>query len=115
VLAETFLALTLVTAPARLQVVADEFTLVLSRQSVQAGPALVELANLGEDSHDLRLRRTGSARTRTWTIHAVRPGRQAVLEAGLRPGRYRLWCSLADHRARGMRATLVVRAEPTRR
>ena len=31
------------------------------------------------------------------------------LRLKLIPGRYRLWCSLADHRARGMVATLVVK------
>jgi hypothetical protein len=31
------------------------------------------------------------------------------LEARLLPGRFTIWCSLADHRARGMTATLVVR------
>ena len=31
------------------------------------------------------------------------------LEARLLAGRFTLWCTLADHRARGMRATLTVR------
>lgn len=104
------LALVAAAVPARVQVAADEFHLVLSRTSVAPGPALIELANFGEDEHDLRLRRLGKPRARTWTLARVLPGEHAALEATLRPGRYRLWCSLADHRARGMRATLVVRA-----
>ena len=93
--------------PARLQVVAREFSLALSRPKLKAGPAIVELMNLGQDAHDLRLRRIGG--TRTYAIPAVQPGRHAALRTTLRAGRYRLWCSVANHRALGMRATLVVR------
>ena len=103
----TAVALMLAPAPARLQVGADEFRYSLSRQSIKAGPAIVELANFGEDEHDLRLRRVGG--TRTYRIGKVRPGGLGELEARFVPGRFRLWCSLADHSRRGMRATLVVR------
>lgn len=100
-------ALVLLTlAPARIQVSADEFSYSLSRQSIKAGPAIVQLVNYGEDEHDLRLRRTGGVRT--YRIGKVRPGGLGVLEARFRPGRFTLWCSLADHRRRGMSATLVV-------
>ena len=92
----------------RVQVVAEEFTLTPSRQHVKAGPALFELANFGEDDHDLRLRREAPG-ARTFRIPAVRPGARRELALTLKPGRYRLWCSLADHRARGMEAILVVR------
>jgi hypothetical protein len=91
----------------RVQVVAREFSLALSRSQVRAGRVSIELANFGEDLHDLRLRRRGSART--LGIGTVDPGRQGELSARLSPGRYVLWCSIADHRARGMRAVLVVR------
>ena len=101
-------ALVLLTlAPARIQVSADEFTYSLSRQSLKAGPAIVQLVNYGEDEHDLRLRRTGGART--YRIGKVRPGGVGELEARFLPGRYTLWCSLAGHRTRGMSATLVIR------
>ena len=98
--------LTLTAGPARVQVGADEFGYALSRPSIKAGPAIVQLANFGEDEHDLRLQRIGG--TRLYRIATVRPGRVGELEARFLPGRFRLWCSLADHRARGMRATLVV-------
>ena len=94
-------------APARLQVSADEFRYALSRQSVESGPAIVELVNFGEDAHDLRLRRVGG--TRTYRIGRVRPGRIGELEARFVPGRFTLWCSVADHRKRGMVARLIVR------
>ena len=67
----------------------------------------MQLANFGEDEHDLRLRRVGG--TRTYGVGTASPGGVRELEARFLPGRFRLWCSLADHRARGMRAVLVVR------
>jgi hypothetical protein len=94
-------------APARVQVSADEFRYTLSRQTIKAGPAVVQLVNYGEDEHDLRLRRRGG--TRIYRLGTIGPGGVAELEARLLPGRFTLWCSLADHRARGMTATLVVR------
>jgi hypothetical protein len=103
----TALVLLTLASPARIQVGADEFSYSLSRQSIKAGPAIVQLVNYGEDAHDLRLRRTGG--TRTYRIGKVRPGGIGELEARLRPGRFMLWCSLADHRTRGMSAILVVR------
>ena len=94
-------------APARVQVGADEFSYSLSRQSIKAGPAIVQLVNYGEDDHDLAFRRIGG--TRTYRIGVVHPGATGALEARLRAGRFVLWCTLADHRARGMSATLRVR------
>ena len=93
-------------APSRLLVTGDEYSLVLSRLTVRRGPALIQFLNRGEDPHDLRLRRIGGTVTRS--ISAVEAGDQRSLRAKLLPGRYKLWCSLADHAARGMRATLVV-------
>jgi hypothetical protein len=106
-LIETALALLTLVAPARVQVAADEFGYTLSRPAITAGPAIVQLANFGEDEHDLRLQRIGG--TRVYRIRTVAPGRVGELEARLPAGRFRLWCSLADHRARGMHAVLVVK------
>ncbi len=100
-------ALAAAPAPARVQVSADEFRYALSRQAIQAGPAILELVNYGEDVHDLRVRRSGG--TRTYRIGRVPPGEVGELEARFLPGRFTLWCSVADHRKRGMVARLVVR------
>jgi hypothetical protein len=108
VIATALVLLTIVApAPARVQVGAEEFGYTLSRPSLVAGLVIVELVNYGEDEHDLRLRRAGG--TRTYLVGKVRPGGRAELEARLLPGRFALWCSLADHRRRGMSATLLVR------
>jgi plastocyanin len=94
-------------SPQRVQVTALEFEYRLSRLSVRQGPALIELVNYGEDEHDLMLHRVGG--TKVWTIRKLLPGSRATLSLRLRPGRYRLWCAVADHAGRGMRATLRVR------
>ncbi len=93
--------------PARVQVLAQEFSFTLSRLTIPAGPAIVELVNRGEDAHDLRMQRVGGTRVYTWPV--VQPGTHADREYRLLPGTYVLWCALADHRARGMTARLVVR------
>jgi hypothetical protein len=107
-LALTPLATAATPAPARLQISADEFSLALSRPSIRSGKAIVELVNYGEDDHDLALRRIATA-ARTYRIGIVHPGDTGELQRVLRAGRYRVWCTLADHRARGMSATLRVR------
>ena len=92
----------------RLMVQADEYSLVLSRQSIVRGPALIQFLNRGEDPHDLKLRRTGGTHCDLGVRDAARrTGRGRM--CGLRTGRYRLWCSLPGHRALGMRAKLRVR------
>lgn len=94
--------------PARLQVTADEFHLVLSRSAVRAGPAIVGLVNFGEDDHDLALRRRAPG-ARTWKVRTVEPGGFRERQLRLAAGRYQLWCTIADHRALGMQAALRVR------
>ena len=91
----------------RVQVTAKEFYFTLSRQTVQAGPAIIELVNFGEDPHDLRLQRVGGAHIAG--TPEVQPGDYYDLSVELLPGKYKLWCSIANHRALGMQATLTVR------
>jgi plastocyanin len=93
-------------APARVQVVAKEYSFGLSRSVVRSGAAVIELANFGQDPHDLRLRRVGARHIAG--LGVIAPGRRGDLSLDLPPGRYSLWCSVANHRALGMHATLVV-------
>jgi plastocyanin len=93
-------------APAQMQVVAREYSFTLSRLHVKAGPAVIELANFGQDPHDLRLQRRGARHVAG--LGVVGPGQRADLTLRLAPGRYSLWCSIANHRQLGMRATLIV-------
>jgi hypothetical protein len=93
-------------APARLQVGAHEFGLTLSRARVPAGKVRIELVNYGEDPHDLKLRRVRG--TRVHSLPEALPGGVVSRKLKLRAGRYKVWCSVADHRKLGMRARLRV-------
>ena len=92
--------------PARVQVVAQEFRYSLSRTRVRAGRVIVELVNRGQDTHDLDMRRVGG--THIFRFPSVQPGQVVDRELKLVPGRYVLWCAIADHRERGMHAVLRV-------
>lgn len=93
--------------PTRVEVTAHEFSFTLSRQAVHPGPAIIELVNFGQDAHDLRLQRRGARHIAGTPI--VQAGGRFDLHATLRRGRYTLWCSVANHRALGMTAVLLVK------
>ena len=98
----------------RIQVVALEFHYRLSRVRVPAGPVRIELANFGQDEHDLTLQRDGSATI--YHLPKALPGPRQIINLRLKPGVYRLSCSLADHAMRGMHSQLrVVAPKPKRR
>jgi hypothetical protein len=88
-------------APARLLVEATEFHFTLSRTTLRAGPAVIQLAIRGEDPHDLRL-----ARVR---IPETLPGEVGQWSGHLKRGRYKIYCSLPGHAKAGMRAYVRVR------
>jgi plastocyanin len=67
----------------------------------------IELANFGEDAHNFKLRRVGG--THVYTIGKTLPGARTAKTLRLRHGRFKYWCSVADHKARGMKGTLRVR------
>jgi uncharacterized cupredoxin-like copper-binding protein len=93
--------------PSRMQVTASEFDFVLSRVKLPQSRLIVQLVNLGEDPHDLALRRIATG-ARTYRTPEVSPGDDRSISFRLYPGRYDLWCTIADHRAQGMRAILTV-------
>jgi plastocyanin len=98
--------------PARMLLTADEWMLLSSRQRVKAGRVQVQLYNRGEDAHDVaarRINRLGQGVGRTKRLRETRPGELGEATWRLRPGRYRLWCTLPAHEALGMRASLRVR------
>jgi hypothetical protein len=92
--------------PTRVQVTSTEFRLTMSRVVVPGGRVRIELVNLGEDPHDLKLRRIGGKYT--YTIHETLPGERSTKTLRLVRGRYQVWCAIAGHRDWGMRATLRV-------
>jgi hypothetical protein len=94
--------------PARLLAFATEYHLGASRAKAPAGVLIAQLQNNGQDDHDLAVRNPkGQIIARTKVVHH---GGLGQLRVRLKPGRYQLVCTLADHEARGMRTLLVVRA-----
>ena len=96
------------TAFSFVQVVEKECTLTLSRPSVRAGSVSIELVNFGMDTHDLVVK-SDEGRREADQVQAARPTRPdradaaADARAATRSG-----ARCPDHKARGMRATLVV-------
>jgi plastocyanin len=97
-------------APGRMLVEAREFSFAASRDRIHSGTELIELVNQGEDPHQLALRRVSRGRLvgHTWSTPQIASGAQVTFHARLAPGRYRFWCPLTSHTAKGMRGTLVV-------
>ena len=85
-----------------------EWRISLYRSEVPTGRVKLNVRNFGEDGHDLAIR-TASGRV-LGAIGEVRPGRSATLSVRLRkPGRFRVFCSLEGHEAKGMHAVLRVK------
>ena len=89
--------------PARLLVEATEFHYTLSRTTLRAGRAVIQLAIRGEDPHDLRIARVHVR------IPETLPGGVGEWSGRLKRGRYKLYCSLPGHQKAGMRAYIRVR------
>jgi hypothetical protein len=84
-----------------------EYRIAIYRPRVRPGALKLNVRNLGEDVHDLVVRRGG--RRIGGLAAVVKPGGTATLRLTLRTaGRYQLVCTVADHEARGMKATLTV-------
>lgn len=90
----------------RLQVALVEYRVQPSRAVVKAGLVDLEAIDRGRDPHDLRLRLGTSGRE--LVAPQLTPGRRWSGVVSLRPGTYRLWCSLPQHERLGMRTTLQV-------
>jgi len=84
-----------------------EFSLAVYRPRVHPGALKLNVRNLGEDVHDLVVLHGG--RRVAGLAEVVKPGGTAALRLTLRRiGTYQLVCTIADHQARGMHATLHV-------
>jgi plastocyanin len=96
-------------APARMLVEAREYRFTLSRTVLKAGPAIIQLADRGEDPHDFRLVRLGRVTARAAAVPETQPGGVTEWRGRLARGRYRLYCTLPGHARLGMRAIITVR------
>jgi plastocyanin len=92
------LATSLELSPTQLQ-------LQLSRPSVAAGATIVEQYNSGSDPHNLILERQGAV---AFSFPTLDPGGDQRQTLNLTRGTWTLYCSLLDHKALGMQATLTV-------
>ena len=88
------------------QVTAVEYHYTLSRTAVPAGKVIFEFVNHGQDEHNLNVQpSTGPS---AGSLPTAKSGTISKLEVELRPGTYTLFCSLPEHEAKGMKATLSV-------
>jgi hypothetical protein len=93
-------------AASHLQVTEVEYRLLLSRGIIKAGPVNLETIDRGLDPHDLRLRALASRGE--IAAPQLNPGQHWKAVVDLKPGIYRLWCSLPEHARLGMHTTLTV-------
>ena len=100
-------------APTPVGVGEREWRISLYRSRVPVGVVHLNARNFGEDGHDLSVRtRAGKVLK---SLPELDPGDTGTLRVRLRkPGRYVVFCSLAGHEARGMRAVLRVKARAKR-
>lgn len=93
-----------------MQVTAEDseaFRFVLSRPSVPAGEVVIEFVNHGQDEHNLNAV-DSEGPVPNGSIPDTAPDAHPSIKLNLRAGSYTLFCSLSDHAAKGMKATLVV-------
>jgi hypothetical protein len=92
---------------ARMQALTREFTITLSRRTLPAGQVSIELANMGQDPHDLRVERADAPAT-GFSFSLARPGTRSSRKLELAPGEWKLYCTLEGHAAMGMSTTVTV-------
>jgi len=88
------------------QVSAVEYHYTLSRTTVPAGKVIIEFVDNGQDEHNLNAQ--GSSGPPVASFATVTPKTVARQTVELKPGSYTLFCSLAGHESKGMKATLTV-------
>lgn len=92
---------------------ADEIEVGLTEFDLDADPAQVRegvievvARNEGERDHQLAVETSEGELQRT---RRLKPGESDAIKVDFRPGRYDVYDPLADHRERGMAATIIVR------
>jgi hypothetical protein len=83
----------------------DGFRLTLSRPAVAAGNVTVELRNVDSGPHDLVVEPEGGGAA-VADFEEADPGAVVRRQVALAKGRWYLYCSLPNHEAIGMHATL---------
>jgi hypothetical protein len=88
-----------------------EYYTTLSRSTVCAGTVTMQLRDVGQDQHDLRVVREDGTGDQV-QYDTLTPGTTSTRTLTLAAGTYYLYCTLADgggsHEAQGMHALLTV-------
>jgi len=91
---------------AHLKVTEIEYQLLLSSGVLKAGLVNLEALDRGLDPHDLRLQANGSHTE--LSAPELSSGQHWSGMVNLKPGLYKLWCSLPEHALLGMHTVLRV-------
>ncbi len=91
-----------------LVVTIQDTSIVLSLDSVSAGPVSFLIGNRGDARHSLRI----AGATDDWSVGALDSGEDATLRVELQPGSYEVFCPEFDaggtHASQGQYARLIV-------
>ena len=98
--------------PARILVYAREFNFNGSRLAGPSGLWQMQMRNIGEDDHDLAVRRADGVTIARTPVALPRSTKQVRIR--LKPGRYELYCRVDGHEALGMKVPLVIRKPKVR-
>jgi uncharacterized cupredoxin-like copper-binding protein len=73
---------------------------------LHAGPLAFDVKNVGKIQHDLAIDTGGAREPKTPLID---PGKSARLQANLKPGKYKIYCTVPGHEQLGMKDEVTVR------
>jgi plastocyanin len=90
----------------RVEIELDDFLIRPQNVRADAGELTFEITNRGRLGHNFRLRDEGREVVEVTTLL---PGASATATATLRPGSYKMVCTVANHEQLGMTGRLVVR------
>jgi uncharacterized cupredoxin-like copper-binding protein len=89
------------------KVTEKEFSIALAGgKELEAGKYAFDVANDGKIQHDLAIEGNGIKETKTPLIDA---GQSKKLQAELKPGRYKFYCTVPGHEQAGMKVDVTVR------
>lgn len=90
----------------RVEITLDDFLIKPQNVRAPAGELTVVVTNRGRLGHNLRVRDRDGEPVKVTTLL---PGDSATETVTLRPGRYKMLCTVANHEQLGMTGRLVVR------
>ncbi|HKR97952.1 MAG TPA: cupredoxin domain-containing protein [Candidatus Dormibacteraeota bacterium] len=91
-------------APRRFTLVLDDFLIRPQRVQVPAGRLTLTVVNRGRIGHNLRIE---LGHHTVFSVLTLKPGAHATRSLRLRPGSYRMLCSVPQHEILGQYGTLV--------